>query len=51
MMAESTSPELLAELNKELRPLQRRDVLWAVCIIVGLSMAPAVADIYSVYFM
>ena len=51
MMAETISSELLSEIDDELRPLQRRDVLWAVSIIVGLSMAPSVADIYSVYFM
>ena len=50
-MTETISPEVLADLNEDLRPLQRRDVLWAVSIIVGLSVAPAVADIYSVYFM
>ncbi len=49
-MTDTISPELLAELNEDLRPLQKRDVLWAVSIILGLSMAPAVADIYAVYF-
>ena len=37
--------------SSEMRPLHRRDVLWALSIIVGLTVAPAVSDLYSVYFM
>ena len=33
------------------RPLHKREVLWAFCIILGLTMAPAVGDIYFSYGM
>ena len=35
--------------NEELRPLHKREVLWAICIILGLTMAPAVGEIYALY--
>ena len=41
----------LALQNEELRPLHKREVLWAICIILGLTLAPAVGDIYAVYGM
>ena len=40
----------LAKLNEEIRPLQKREVLWGLSIILGLTLAPAVGDIYLVYF-
>ena len=41
---------VLAEMNKQIRPLHKREVLWGLSIILGLTLAPAVSDIYLVYF-
>ena len=50
-MEETISSAVISEVNRELRPLERRDVLWAVSIILGLTVAPSVADIYAAYLM
>lgn len=42
---------LPAELAEELRPLHKREVLWALSIILALTVAPAVSDIYDAYCM
>ena len=40
-----------AELTEELRPLHKREVLWALSIILALTVAPALGDLYDAYCM